>query len=59
MKLTAQANVNFMSGNWVNNLTPEEQDHYYNEIITYYTHEVAREVLEKYNKPIASKYRNV
>jgi len=59
MKLTAQANVNFMSGNWVNNLTPEEQDHYYNEVVKYFTEEVARNVLEKYSQPIAYKYRNV
>ena len=59
MKLTTQSNVNFISGNWVNNLTPEEQDHYYNEIVTYFTEEVTRQVLEKYNKPIALKYKNV
>ena len=59
MKLTTQNNVNFISGNWVDNLTPEEQDHYYNEIITYFTEEVTREVLEKYSQPIALKYKNI
>ena len=59
MKLTTQSNVNFIGGNWVDNLTPEEQDHCYNEIVKHFTEEVTRQVLEKYNKPIAYKYRNV
>ena len=59
MKLKPQANVNFISGNWVNNLTPEEQDHYYNEVVNFFTEEVTRTVLEKYNEPIALKYKNV
>lgn len=53
------AEVNFISGNWVNNLTPEEQSNCYNEIVTYFTEEVKREVFEKYNKRIAYKYQNV
>ena len=59
MKLKPQANVNFISGNWVNNLTPEEQDHYYNEVVNFFTEEVTLTVLEKYNEPIALKYKNV
>jgi len=59
MKLKPQANVNFISGNWVNNLTPEEQDHYYNEVVNFFAEQVKIDVLEKYNKPIALKYKNV
>jgi len=59
MKLTTQSNVNFISGNWVNNLTPEEQDHYYNEIVTYFTDEVIRQTVNKYSETIALKYKNV
>jgi hypothetical protein len=54
-----EAQVTFISGNWVNNLTPKQQDHYYNEIVNFFTEEVTRTVLEKYNKPIAYKYKNV
>lgn len=46
------AEVTFISGNWVNNLTPEEQSNCYNEIVTYFTDEVIREVLEKYNNSL-------
>jgi hypothetical protein len=59
MKLTTQSNVNFISGNWVNNLTPEEQDHYYNEVVKYFTEEVVRLTVDKYAEPIALKYKNV
>ena len=59
MKSTAQAKVNFISGNWVNNLTPEEQKFFYSEIVDFFTEEVAKDVLEKYNKPIAYKYQNL
>ena len=59
MKLTTQSNVNFISGNWVNNLTPEEQSHYYNEVVNFFAEQVKIDVLEKYNKPIALKYKNV
>ena len=59
MKSTAQANVNFISGNWVDNLTPEEQDHYYNEIVKYFTDEIVRLTVNKYAEPIALKYKNV
>ena len=59
MKSTAQANVNFISGNWVNNLTPEEQDHYYNEIVKYFTEEIVRQTIQKYSQPIALKYKNL
>lgn len=59
MKLTTQSNVNFISGNWVNNLTPEEQDHYYNEIVTYFTEEIVRMTVDKYSEVIALKYKNV
>ena len=59
MKLTTQSNVNFISGNLVNNLTPEEQDHYYNEIVTYFTEEIVRMTVDKYSEVIALKYKNV
>jgi len=59
MKLTTQSNVNFISGNWVNNLTPEEQDHYYNEIVKYFTEEIVRQTVQKYSEVIALKYKNL
>ena len=59
MKLKPQGQVNFISGNWVNNLTPEEQDHYYNEIVTYFTEEIVRQTVNKYSEVIALKYKNV
>ena len=59
MKLTTQSNVNFISGNWVDNLTPEEQDHCYNEIVKYFTEEIVRLTVNKYDEPIALKYKNV
>jgi len=54
-----EAQVKFISGNWVDNLTPTQQEQCYNEIVTFFTEEVTRQVLEKYNKPIAYKYQNV
>ena len=59
MKLPTQSNVNFISGNRVYNLTPEEQDHYYNEIVTYFTEEIVRQTVNKYSETIALKYKNV
>jgi len=59
MKLTTQTKVNFISGNWVNNLTPEEQDHYYNEVVHFFDEQLKLDVLEKYSQPIALKYKNV
>ena len=59
MKLKPQGKVNFISGNWVNNLTPEEQNHYYNEIVTYFTDEVIRQTVNKYSEVIALKYKNL
>jgi len=53
------AEVTFISGNWVDNLTPEEQEDCYNEIVHFLQEEVKREVFEKYDKPIAMKYQNV
>ena len=38
--------------NWVDNLTPKQQDHYYNEIVEYFTEEVVKEVLEKYHNSL-------
>jgi len=38
--------------NWVDNLTPEEQTNCYNQIVDYFTEEVIREVLSKYNKSL-------
>ena len=46
------AEVTFISGNWVDNYTPDEQQHYYREIVHYFTEEVYREVLEKYNNSL-------
>lgn len=45
--------------NWAENLTPEEQQQTYNEIVNYLQEEVKQKVSEKYDKPIAMKYRNV
>ena len=53
------AQVTFVSGNWVNNLTPDQQQDCYNQIVDYFTEEVVKEVLEKYDKPIAYKHQNV
>lgn len=47
-----EAQVTFISGNWVNNLTPKEQQQTYNEIVNYFTEEVVKEVFEKYNKRV-------
>ncbi len=41
-----------MPANWVDNLTPEEQTNCYNQIVDYFTEEVIREVLSKYNKSL-------
>ena len=46
------AEVTFISGNWVNNLTPAQQEQTYNEIVDYFTQEVFREVLEKYHNSL-------
>lgn len=46
------AQVTFISGNWVNNLTPKQQDQWYSEVVKYFTEEVTREVFEKYNKRV-------
>jgi hypothetical protein len=53
------AEVKFISGNWVNNYTPEELTECYNQIVDYFTEKVKYEVFEKYNKPIAFKHQNV
>jgi hypothetical protein len=50
------AEVTFISGNWVDNLTPEQQQNCYNEIVHFLQEEIIQQVLEKYDKPIASKY---
>jgi len=41
-----------MPANWVNNLTPEQQQDCYNEIVDYFTNEVVKEVLEKYHNSL-------
>jgi hypothetical protein len=46
------AQVNFISGNWVNNLTLKQQEDCYNQIVDYFTNEVIKEVFEKYNKTV-------
>jgi hypothetical protein len=48
-----------MNQNWADNLTPEQQQETYNEIVHYLKQEVLEQVLEKYDKPIASKYQIV
>jgi hypothetical protein len=50
------AEVTFTSGNWVDNLTPEQQQNCYHEIVHFLQEEIIQQVLEKYDKPIASKY---
>lgn len=45
--------------NWADNLTSEESKQTYTEIVHFLQEEVKREVLEKYNKPIAMKYQKV
>jgi len=46
------AQVTFISGNWVNNLTLKQQEDCYNQIVDYFTEEVTKEVFEKYNKTV-------
>lgn len=41
-----------MNQNWIDNLSPEEQQDCYNQIVDYFTNEVVREVLEKYDKTL-------
>jgi GTP1/Obg family GTP-binding protein len=38
--------------NWTTDLTPEQQQDFYNEIVDYFTNEVVHEVLEKYDKSV-------
>ena len=45
--------------NWADNLTSEESKQTYTEIVNYLKEEIIQQVSEKYNKPIAYKYRNV
>ena len=46
------AEVTFISTNWVNNYTPETIGFMYNEIVDYFTEEVIKEVLSKYDKSL-------
>jgi hypothetical protein len=55
-RIMPSAEVTFISGNWVDNLTPEQQQNCYNEIVHFLQEEIIQQVLEKYDKPIASKY---
>jgi hypothetical protein len=48
-----------MNQNWADNLTPEQQENCYNEIVHFLQEEIIQQVLEKYDKPIASKYQIV
>jgi hypothetical protein len=41
-----------MKQNWITNLTPEQQQDCYNEIVDYFTDEVVREVLSKYDNSL-------
>ena len=41
-----------MNTNWTDNLTPEQLQDCYNEIVDYFNHQVLNEVLEKYHKSI-------
>jgi hypothetical protein len=46
------AQVTFISGNWVDNLTLQQQQDCYNQIVDYFTERVTLEVLEKYDKSL-------
>jgi len=59
MKSTAHANVNFTSGNWVNNLTPKQQCNLYEEVLEFLNYETLQTIGRKYNEAIALKYKNV
>ena len=41
-----------MKSNWVEHLTPEQQQDCYHEIVNYFTDEVVKEVLEKYDNDL-------
>jgi hypothetical protein len=41
-----------MNTNWVDELTLKEQQECYNEIVDYFTNEVVKEVLSKYNNSL-------
>ena len=41
-----------MNENWVNNYTPETISFMYNEIVDYFTSEVVKEVLSKYDNSL-------
>ena len=41
-----------MKQNWINNLTPEQQQDCYHEIVDYFTNEVVHEVLQKYDNSL-------
>jgi len=53
------AKVTFISGNWVNNYTSEDINSMYNEIVNYFTEEVLKEVLSKYDNSLDIKPPNV
>jgi len=53
------AEVTFISANWVNNYTPETLSFMYNEITDYFTEEVVKEVLSKYDKSLDFNPSNV
>ena len=46
------AEVIFQSANWVNGYTHDELHNVYAEIVDYFTDEVVKEVLEKYNNSL-------
>jgi hypothetical protein len=41
-----------MKPNWTDDLTPEQQQDCYHEIVDYFTNEVFKEVLSKYDKSL-------
>jgi hypothetical protein len=41
-----------MKPNWINNLTPKEQEQWYSEVVNYFTDEVVEEVFEKYDNSL-------
>jgi hypothetical protein len=41
-----------MKQNWIADLSPKEQERWYNEVVDYFTDEVVHEVLSKYDKPV-------
>lgn len=48
-----------MNENWTDNLTLKQQEDCYNEIVDYFTNEVVKEVLSKYDNSLDIESQNV